>query len=162
MQMAKSQGAICGTAQIVPSLWLYNNLLPLNVRLVLRKTPVSIYILVLYIYKQFKSGLAAPPLGEVTCYSVYILTLSFIFFSKFIIYRTERWRLIIIIRYPTSKETFVILDSQKIFPWLSDADEFKKSTEANHILFTLYVKYWCDRWSYNIYCSLNFLISFIK
>ena len=61
-------------------LWLYNNLLPLNVCLVLRKTPVSIYILVLYIYKQFKSGLAAPPLGEVTCYSVYILTLSFIFF----------------------------------------------------------------------------------
>ena len=64
-------------------LWLYNNLLPLNVRLVLRKTPVSIYILVLYIYKQFKSGLAAPPLGEVTCYSVYILTLS-------TNYRTER------------------------------------------------------------------------
>ena len=89
MQMAKSQGAIRGTAQIVPSLWLYNNLLPLNVHLVLRKTPVSIYILVLYIYKQFKSGLAAPPLGEVTCYSVYILTLSFIFFL-FIIYRTER------------------------------------------------------------------------
>src|SRR5437868_15426763 len=79
--MAKSQGAIRGTARIVPSLWLYNNLLPLNVCLVLRKTPVSIYILVLYIYKQFKSGLAAPPLGEVTCYSVYILTLSFTFFS---------------------------------------------------------------------------------
>src|SRR5581483_7130156 len=90
MQMAKSQGAICGTAQIVPSLWLYNNLLPLNVRLVLRKTPVSIYILVLSIYKQFKSGLAAPPFGEVNCYSVYILTLSSIFFS-FIIYRTERY-----------------------------------------------------------------------
>ena len=90
MQMAKSQGAICGTARIIPFLWLYNNLLPLNVCLVLRKTPVSIYILVLYIYKQFKSGLAAPPLGEVTCYSVYILTLSFIFFSLSTNYRTER------------------------------------------------------------------------
>src|SRR5437868_15463629 len=88
--MAKSQGAIRGTARIVPSLWLYNNLLPLNVRLVLRKTPVSIYILVLYIYKQFKSGLAAPPLGEVTCYSVYILTLSFISFSLYTNYRTKR------------------------------------------------------------------------
>ena len=108
------------------SLWFYNNLLPLNVCLVLRKTPVSIYILVLYIYKQFKSGLAAPPLGEVTCYSVYILTLSFIFFS-FIIYRTERWWLIIIIQYPTSRVTFIIPDSQKIFPWLSDIDEFTKA-----------------------------------
>ena len=102
--MAKSQGAIRGTARIVPSLWLYNNLLPLNACLVLRKTPVSIYILVLYIYKQFKSGLAAPPLGEVTCYSVYILTLSFISFL-FIIYRTERWRLIIGSLYHISKDT---------------------------------------------------------
>ena len=111
------------------SLWLYNNLLPLNVCLVLRKTPVSIYILVLYIYKQFKSGLAAPPLGEVTCYSVYILTLSFIFFS-FIIYRTERWRLIIIVSYFKSDlhHSGLPKDLSLI---LSDADEFKKSTEAN-------------------------------
>ena len=98
--MAKSQGAICGTARIVPSLWLYNNLLPLNVRLVLRKTPVSIYILVLYIYKQFKSGLAAPPLGEVTCYSVYILTLSFIFFS--FIYNLQN--------YPTSRMNWISIE----------------------------------------------------
>src|SRR5581483_10174639 len=112
MQMAKSQGAICGTAQIVPSLWLYNNLLPLNVRLVLRKTPVSIYILVLYIYKQFKSGLAAPPLGEVTCYSVYILTLSFIFFL-FIIYRLKM----------TANYQLIISYFQKDLKILSDADK---------------------------------------
>ena len=81
-------------------LWLYNNLLPLNVCLVLRKTPVSIYILVLYIYKQFKSGLAAPPLGEVTCYSVYILTLSFIFFL--FIYNLQN--------YPTSRMNWISIE----------------------------------------------------
>src|SRR5919205_2261586 len=79
MQKAKSQSAIRGTAQIVPFFVTYNNLLPLNVHLVLCKTPVSVYILVLYIYKQFKLGLAAPPLGEVICYNVYTYLPSSLF-----------------------------------------------------------------------------------
>ena len=73
------------------SLWLYNNLLPLNVHVVLCKTPVSVYILVLYIYKQFKSGLAAPPLGEVTRFNVYTY-LPFPSFSFHYLHYLQSWK----------------------------------------------------------------------